>query len=83
MARRLRVLAGHPVLGEPNEIRTEFPDAQAYVDAGYAEWIVDRSAQVETTDRAGATEAAVMRPSGRKRATDQVVAGGNPATETR
>jgi hypothetical protein len=73
--RRLRVLSDHPHLGRPGDIRSGFEGAQAYVDAGLAEWIVDRAADVETTDRAGAPETAVERPPVRKRIP--------PATETR
>lgn len=65
--RRLRVLTGHPGLGSPNDLRSEFEGAQAYVDAGFAEWVIDRSAKIETTDRSGAPEATVDRPAVRKR----------------
>lgn len=67
--RRLRVLTGHPRLGTPGEIRADFEGAQAYVDAGFAEWIVDRSVEPETTSRAGAPETATPRPAGRPRTT--------------
>lgn len=55
MARRLRVLSAYPGLGKPNDIVSEdevSEAAQAYVDAGLAEWVdraVVRSAKVETT----------------------------------
>lgn len=65
--RRLRVLSDHPHLGRPGEIRSGFEGAQAYVDAGLAEWVVDRTADVETTERSGAPETAVERPTVRKR----------------
>ena len=65
--RRLRVLSGHPLLGRPGELRAEFEGAQAYVDAGFAEWLVDRSAEVETTSRAGAPETTTPRPAGQRR----------------
>lgn len=65
--RRLRVLSGHPFLGRPDDVRSEFEGAQAYVDAGFAEWIVDRAVAIETTDRSGAPETAVERPTVRKR----------------
>jgi hypothetical protein len=81
-ARRLRVLAGHPVLGQPNDIRTEFDGAQAYVDAGYAEWIVTREATIETTDRAGAPETAVTRPVRGKRVDNETTTAA-PVRETR
>lgn len=65
--RRLRVLAGHPHLGLPSDVREDFEGAQAFVDAGYAEWIdepvsVTHEVPVETTDAAPAVEAAVSRP---------------------
>jgi hypothetical protein len=62
---RLRVLSGHPHLGRPGEIVREFEGAQAYVDAGFCEWVdppettdavpvvVSRTQVVETTDAAG------------------------------
>lgn len=59
--RRLRVLSGHPHIGRPTDVVDEFDGAQAFVDAGIAEWIVDRDEPVETTMRAGAPEAAVTR----------------------
>lgn len=58
--RRLRVLSGHPHLGRPNDVVREFENAQAYVDAGFCEWIdggdppvVDRAQTLETTDAGG------------------------------
>jgi len=58
--RRLRVLSGHPHLGRPNDVVREFEGVQAYVDAGFCEWIdgggtpvVDRAQTLETTDAAG------------------------------
>lgn len=68
MSRRLRVLAGHPQLGVPGHIRDEFDGAQAFVDLGYAEWILDRSLPVETTERALHVEVASQRPTPRARA---------------
>lgn len=65
--RRLRVLSEHPHLGRPNDLLEEFDGAQAYIDAGLAEWAVEeRSAPVETTDAAGAAETAMARPSARR-----------------
>lgn len=55
MSGRLRILSEHPHLGKPNDIVDAFDGAQAYVDAGLAEWVtppVTRSASVETTDQA-------------------------------
>lgn len=43
MTRRLHVLSEHPHLGKPGDYRDGFPGAQAYVDAGIAEWYVDPS----------------------------------------
>lgn len=71
MTRRLRVLADHPHLGRPNDVRTEFEGAQAYVDAGYAEWIGERSAVVETAERPGPPEDAAARPSARRAARER------------
>lgn len=65
--RRLRVLSEHPHLGRPGEERDGFEGAQAYIDAGLAEWIVDRVAPVETTVRPGPVETAVARPTSRRR----------------
>lgn len=59
--RRLRVLSGHPHVGQPTDVVDEFEGAQAYVDAGIAEWVVDRDEPVETTMRAGPPETAVRR----------------------
>jgi hypothetical protein len=72
--RRLRVLSSHPLLGVPNQIRSEFEGAQAYVDAGFAEWIVSRDAGIETTDRPGAPEVTVTRerPARRRSGVDEV-----------
>jgi hypothetical protein len=67
--RRLRILSGHPLLGNAGELRAEFEGAQAYVDAGLAEWTVVRTATMETTSRAGAPEAATPRPTARRQAT--------------
>lgn len=65
--RRLRVLSEHPHLGKPGDDRDGFEGAQAYVDAGLAEWIgPDRSVEVETTGAGGAPETAVTRPSPRR-----------------
>lgn len=64
--RRLRVLSEHPHLGRPNDLVEEFEGAQAYVDAGLAEWAVTRSVPVETTAGTGAPETAVVRPSARR-----------------
>jgi hypothetical protein len=55
------------MLGEPSDVREEFEGAQAFVDAGYAEWIdepvpVSHEVPVETTDSAPAVEVAVARP---------------------
>jgi putative intracellular protease/amidase len=68
VTRRLRVLSGHPHIGRPNDIVREFENAQAYVDAGFAEWIddgrptvVDRSVPIETPDSAPEIEATVTR----------------------
>jgi putative intracellular protease/amidase len=68
VTRRLRVLVGHPHLGQPNDVVREFENAQAYVDAGFAEWVddgrptvVDRSVPIETPDSAPAIEATVTR----------------------
>jgi hypothetical protein len=70
VTRRLRVLSEHPHLGRPNDVVREFEGAQAYVDAGLAEWVddvpaqpivVDRSVPIETTDQQGAAEATVRR----------------------
>lgn len=41
MTRRLHVLSEHPQLGKPGDYRDGFPGAQAFVDAGIAEWEVD------------------------------------------
>lgn len=56
--RRLRVLSGHPHLGRPNDVVREFEGAQAYVDAGFCEWVGDGDAAtpagpVVVVDRAG------------------------------
>ena len=40
--RRLRVLSQHPHLGRPNDVVREIPGAQAYVDAGFCEWVDER-----------------------------------------
>lgn len=57
--RCLRVLSEHPHLGRPNDLREEFEGAQAYIDAGLAEWVVDRRAEpVETTMAASPPETA-------------------------
>lgn len=70
MTRRLRVLSEHPHLGRPNDVVREFEGAQAYVDAGFCEWVddvpaqpvvVDRSVPIETPDRAPEIEATVRR----------------------
>lgn len=67
VTRRLRVLAEHPRLGKPNDVRDEFEDAQAYVDNGYAEWITpERTTPVEATVAEGAPETTVARPSARR-----------------
>lgn len=71
--RRLRVLSGHPHLGKPNDVIAEVEHAQAYVDAGFAEWVdptplVDRSAIPETTSVVGAPEVATPRPAVQRRA---------------
>lgn len=70
--RTLRVLSHHPDLGNPGETRPEIPNAQAYVDAGFAEWVVNRTADVETTEAPGAHEATVTRerPARRRPADD-------------
>jgi hypothetical protein len=60
--RRLRVLSGHPLLGKPNDEVPEFQGAQAYVEAGLAEWIVDRVVPVETGMRLGAAETTAANP---------------------
>jgi hypothetical protein len=60
--RTMRVLSYHPHLGQPGELRKEIENAQAYVDAGFAEW-VDRAADVETTVKPGAHETTVSRES--------------------
>lgn len=68
--RRLRVLSEHPHLGKPNDERDAFEGAQAYVDAGLAEWIAPaRSERVETTEAVLPIETAVTRstPRGRGR----------------
>jgi hypothetical protein len=59
--RTLRVLSYHPHLGNPGETRAEIENAQAYVDAGLAEWVVTRTADVETTDKSGAHETTFTR----------------------
>lgn len=64
--RRLRVLSEHPHLGRPNDLLEEFEGAQAYIDAGLAEWVQTRSTQVETTEQAGPPETAVARSSPRR-----------------
>jgi hypothetical protein len=69
--RRLRVLSGHPQLGQPGAERAEFEGAQAFVDAGLAEWIArpadtERATPVETTTRAGAPEKTTPRDSPRR-----------------
>jgi hypothetical protein len=66
--RRLRVLSEHPHIGKPGEVRDGFEGAQAYVDAGLAEWVVDRAEPVETAMREGAPEAAARRPRTRRTA---------------
>lgn len=73
--RRLRVLCGHPNLGQPSDERDEFEDAQAYIDAGFAEWIVDRSSTVETTERVPAAEMTATRVSPRRTTTTRKRAG--------
>lgn len=67
---RLRVLSEHPHLGRPNDLVDEFDGAQAYIDAGYAEWADGArfAAGVETTEAAGPAETAVARPSARRAA---------------
>lgn len=65
--RRLRVLSEHPHVGRPGEIRDEFEGAQAYIDIGVAEWVVEaRSAPVETAEAAGPAETAAARLSARR-----------------
>lgn len=64
--RRLRVLSEHPNLGRPSEIREGFEGAQAYVDAGLAEWVVDRIELVETAMMQPAVETATARPPARR-----------------
>lgn len=63
--RRLRVLSEHPHLGRPNDLRDEFEDAQAYVDAGLAEWVVDRRAEPIETATVAPPETAARRTTGR------------------
>jgi hypothetical protein len=61
--RRLRVLSEHPHLGKSGDVRDGFEGAQAYIDAGLAEWVVeDRAELVETTALTGPPETAVTRP---------------------
>lgn len=80
--RRLRVLAGHPHLGRPNDVVREFEGVQAYVDAGFCEWIddepetttvpvvVDRAQTLETTDAGGdAVETTTVRATAKPAAT--------------
>jgi hypothetical protein len=69
--RRLRVLSDHPDLGRPNDLRDGFEGAQAYVDAGLAEWVIDRSEPVETGMAHPAAEAAVRRPGRRSARTSR------------
>jgi hypothetical protein len=64
--RRLRVLSEHPHLGKPNDLCDGFEGAQAYVDAGLAEWVVDRSDEVDTAMAEPATEVAVRRRPARR-----------------
>lgn len=65
--RRLRVLSEHPHLGKPNDVREEFDGAQAYIDAGFAEWVTTRAVTViETTEELVAPETTVTRHSPRK-----------------
>lgn len=74
--RRLRVLYAHPNLGKPTDVRDEFEDAQAYVDTGFAEWIVeDRQELVETTDRLGAPETTAARVTARRTRTREASRG--------
>lgn len=57
--RRLRVLYGHPALGQPGDVVDEFEGAQAYVDIDAAEWIGGRRTSVaEVVDRGDAIETA-------------------------
>lgn len=60
--RRLRVLSEHPHLGRPNDLCEEFEGAQAYIDAGLAEWVVDpRAEPMETAMADPAKETAARR----------------------
>lgn len=69
--RRLRVLVEYPGLGKPGDTRDgSIPDAQAFVNLGYAEYVVERTTNIETTERAAAPEASVKRPTKRTRTTD-------------
>ena len=74
--RMMRVLSHHPHLGNPGELRAEIENAQAYVDAGFAEW-VDRSAGVEETVKPGAHETTA------KRTGERPARRVNPDVETR
>lgn len=64
--RRLRVLSEHPHLGKSGDVRSEFPGAQAYIDAGIAEWVVDRVDPQEVAMGPGAPETADARPPARR-----------------
>lgn len=64
--RTLRVLALDPRLGKPGDTRDgSFPDAQGFVDLGYAEWVVERSEEIETAQARPAPEVATRRPTKR------------------
>jgi hypothetical protein len=94
--RRLRVLAEHPAIGKPNDVLADFPGAQAYIDAGLAEWIPSTGGArvdphpgdlvvetIETTSDVTPAELATRRPSGRARRTQTVTrAGGGAARVT-
>ncbi len=68
MVRRLRVLSQHPQLGDSGHVVEEFDGAQAFVDAGLAEWIADPVETAETAEAALPMETAVTRESVRARA---------------
>jgi hypothetical protein len=86
--RRLRVLAGHPVLGQPGDTRLDFEGAQAYVDRGDAEWIEER--EMDPRQQQGYENASaeprdpreVATPT-KKAATKKTTRRATPARETR